>query len=172
MERLPPRACVLVRYIYPASKSAEAGESRRGLYGRLAIYVSLAFLLLNVRQPVWSTYLAVLNQSNLLREFVLKNDVKTSSPHRSGFFASSGPRPGGDFEMLLSSAYRLAASNQVSEAKKVYLRMITMAESIGHAPENGGTGKHQQALALNPAAIRRRVRRISNVGPGDGTTTE
>jgi len=42
---------------YPASKSAEAGESRRGLYGRLAIYVSLAFLVLNVRQPVWSTYL-------------------------------------------------------------------------------------------------------------------
>jgi hypothetical protein len=26
--------------------------------------------------------------------------------------------------------------------------------------------------SANPAAIRRRVRRISNVGPGDGTTTE
>ena len=64
----------------------------------------------------------------------------------------TGPRPEGDFEMLLSSAYRLAASNQVSEAKKVYLRIITMAESIGHAPENGGTGKHQQALALNNLA--------------------
>ena len=137
---------------YPASKSAEAGESRRGLYGRLAIYVSLAFLVLNVRQPVWSTYLAVLNQSNLLREFVLKNDVKTSSSNRSGLFASPGSRPEGDFEMLLSSAYRLAASNQVSEAKKVYLRIITMAESLGHAPENGGTGKHQQALALNNLA--------------------
>jgi tetratricopeptide (TPR) repeat protein len=137
---------------YPASKSAEAGESRRGLYGRLAIYVSLAFLVLNVRQPVWSTYLAVLNQSNLLRQFVLKNDVKTSSSHRSGLFAPPGPRPEGDFEMLLSSAYRLAASNQVSEAKKVYLRIITMAESIGHAPDNGGTGKHQQALALNNLA--------------------
>ncbi len=95
---------------YPASKSAETGESRRGLYGRLAIYVSLAFLVLNVRQPVWSTYLAVLNQSNLLREFVLKNDVKTSSSNRSGLFASPGSRPEGDFEMLLSSAYRLAVS--------------------------------------------------------------
>ena len=61
---------------YPASKSAEAGESHRGLYGRLAIYFSLAFLVLNVRQPVWLTYLAVLNQSNRLRQFVLKNDVK------------------------------------------------------------------------------------------------
>ena len=122
------------------------------MYGRLAIYVSLAFLVLNVRQPVWSTYLAVLNQSNLLREFVLKNDVKTSSSHRSGFFVSPGPRPGGDFEMLLSSAYRLAASNQVSEAKKAYLRIITMAESTSHAPEHGGTGKHQQALSLNNLA--------------------
>ena len=137
---------------YPASKSAEAGESHRGLYGRLAIYFSLAFLVLNVRQPVWSTYLAVLNQSNRLRQFVLKNDVKDSSSHRSGLFASPGPRPVGDFQMLLSSAYRLAASNQVSEAKKVYLRIITMAELIGHAPEHGGTGKHQQSLALNNLA--------------------
>ena len=61
-----------------ASKSAEAGESRRGLYGRLAIYISLALLVLHVRQPVWTAYLAVLNQSNFFRQFVLRNDVKTS----------------------------------------------------------------------------------------------
>ncbi len=136
----------------PAAKSAEAGESRRGLSGRLAIYISLAFLVLNVRQPVWTAYLAVLNQSNLFRQFVLSNDVRSPPSHRSGLLASPGPRTDGDFEMSLSAAFHLAASNQVLEAKKAYLRIITRAESIGHGPENGGTRKHPRALALNNLA--------------------
>jgi tetratricopeptide (TPR) repeat protein len=135
-----------------ASKPAEAGESRRGLYGRLAIYISLAFLVLNVRQPVWTAYLAVLNQSNLFRQFVLRNDVRPPPSRRSGLLVSPGFQPDGNFQMALSSALRLAASNEVSEAKKAYLRIITLAATNGHGPQNGGSGKHQQALALNNLA--------------------
>jgi hypothetical protein len=120
--------------------------------GRLAIYISLAFLVLNVRQPVWTAYLAVLNQSNLLRQFVLSNDVRTPLSHRSGLLASPGRRTDGNFEMSFSFALQLAASNHVLEAKQAYLRVITMAESAGHGPENGVAGKHPQALALNNLA--------------------
>jgi tetratricopeptide (TPR) repeat protein len=40
----------------------------------------------------------------------------------------------------------------VIEAKKAYLQIINLAESIGHGPGNGGAGKHVQALALNNLA--------------------
>ncbi len=136
----------------PASNSAAAGESRRGLFGRLAIYISLAFLVLIVRQPVWTAYIAVLNQSNLIRQFVLRNDVRDSHSHLSGLLATRGTRTDGDFELSLSTAFHLAASNRVLDAKNAYLRIITMAESIGHGTENGGSGKHLQALALNNLA--------------------
>jgi len=136
----------------PAAKSAGAVESRRGLLGRLAVYLSLAFIVLNVRQPVWTAYLAVLNQSNLLRQFVLSNDVRPSSSRRFGLVSSPGPRAHGDFEMSFYSAFQLAASNQVPEAKKAYLRIITMAQWAGHGPENRWTGKHPEALALNNLA--------------------
>ena len=134
-----------------AGKSAEAGDSRRRLYGRLAIYVSLAFFVLNIRQPVWTTYLTVLNQSNLFREFVLKNDVGPPPARHSGFLAFPSHPTDGNLDLSLSSALRLAAANQIIEAKKAYLRIITKTESISHGPGGGGIGK-QQALALNNLA--------------------
>ncbi len=136
----------------PAAKSAEAAESRRGLLGRLAIYLSLAFIVLTVRQPVWTAYLAALNQSTLIREFVLSNDVRNSHSHASGLRGSQGNRTDGNLEMLFSGAFQYAASNRVLEAKQTYLKIITMAESIGQVPENAERGRHMQAQALNNLA--------------------
>ncbi len=89
------------------SKSVEEVASRRGLYGRLAIYVSLAFIVLSVRQPVWSAYLTILNQSDLVRQFVLKNDVKPASSRprgRSGAPVASGRRGSRVVALLRSCA--------------------------------------------------------------------
>ncbi len=137
---------------HPASKSAAAGESRRGLVGRLAIYLSLAFIVLNVRQPFWTGYLAVLNQSNLFRQFVLNNDGRHSHSHPSGLLAPQGPRTDANLQMSASIADQLAASNRIWEAKQAYLQVITKAESIGQGPENRGTRRYVQARALNNLA--------------------
>jgi tetratricopeptide (TPR) repeat protein len=51
-------------------------SARRARSGRLAFLLSLAFLVLVIRQPVWSAYLEVLNQSAFVRELVLRNDMK------------------------------------------------------------------------------------------------
>ncbi len=63
------------------ARTVHAGESdkhdaaRRARLGRLAIYGSLGFLVLMVRFPVWAAYLEVLNDSKLVREFVLGDDL-------------------------------------------------------------------------------------------------
>jgi hypothetical protein len=137
---------------HPVSESAGAAESRRRLHGRLAVYVSLAFLVLNVRLPVWSAYLAVLNQSRLCREFVLKNDLKQHPSYRSGLVLSPGSRHDMELQILLSTALRLSATNHLEEARSAYLRIITIADSMGHGDEDGARREHRLALALNNLA--------------------
>src|SRR5262249_51573909 len=58
--------------------------ARRARFGRLAIYASLAYLILMIRLPVWSAYLEVLNQSRFVREFILQNDLqRIRTPRRA-----------------------------------------------------------------------------------------
>jgi tetratricopeptide (TPR) repeat protein len=135
-----------------ARRSSELAESRRGLNGRLAIYVSLAFFVLYVRQPVWSAYLMILNQSNLLREFVLRNDVRPTQSRRSGFLAFPSPAADADPSLSIDYALRLASSNRFSEAKQSYLRIIARAERISRGPGGNGIEQPQLAQALNNLA--------------------
>ena len=133
-------------------KSAATGESRRRMYGRLAIYVSLAFLVVNVRQPVWSTYLAVLDQSNLFRSYVLNSDTRARTSHRTGEVTASEFRGSQQFPLWFSNAFQLAAMNKVAEAKKVYQQIILMTEATPRYSLNGEDGTSQKALALNNLA--------------------
>jgi tetratricopeptide (TPR) repeat protein len=67
--------------LLPSFRGAAAAESgrqqgaRRALFGRLAVYTAIGYLVLMVRLPVWSTYLEVLNNSTIFREFVIQNDI-------------------------------------------------------------------------------------------------
>jgi tetratricopeptide (TPR) repeat protein len=56
----------------PADRRAAARRSR---FSRLALYASVAFLVLTIRLPAWSTYLELLNQSQWIREFILRDDL-------------------------------------------------------------------------------------------------
>jgi len=56
----------------PADRQAAARRSR---FSRLALYTSVAFLLLTIRLPAWSTSLELLNQSQWIREFILRDDL-------------------------------------------------------------------------------------------------
>ena len=134
------------------SKSAATGESRRKMYGRLAIYVSLAFLVVNVRQPVWSAYLAILDRSHLFREYVLNNDMRSRVSSRTGEVVASEFRGSQQFPLWFSNAFQLAAMNKVTEAKKVYQQIILMTEATARYSLNGEDGTTQKALALNNLA--------------------
>ena len=64
-----------------AALSSKQEGARRARLGRLAIYASSGFLVLMIRLPVWSTYIEIINDSRIVREFVLKNDFgRTNRP--------------------------------------------------------------------------------------------
>jgi tetratricopeptide (TPR) repeat protein len=119
------------------------------LQGRLAIYVSLAFLVLNVRFPVWSAYLEVLNRSRLVREFVLQNDSPRYGSRRAPGGNSVDVRRALEFEETLSGALRHGAENQFLEAKNDYQRIIAAAEAMGNDSESVGFRNFHLARALN-----------------------
>ena len=56
----------------PADRPAAARRSR---FSRLALSVSVAFLVLTIRLPAWSTVLELVNQSQWVREFILRDDL-------------------------------------------------------------------------------------------------
>ena len=76
-----------------APGSAAPEDSRRRLRGRLAIYLSLAFLVLGMRMPFWTAYLEILNRSNLVRDFVLRT-APPGEPARSAVQRSAPARNG------------------------------------------------------------------------------
>jgi tetratricopeptide (TPR) repeat protein len=123
--------------------------SRKRLQGRLAIYVSLAFLVLNVRFPVWSAYIEVLNRSRLVREFVLENDTARYRAHHAPRGNSASVRRALEFEEKLSGALRHGAENQFLEAKNDYQRIITAAEAMGNDSESASFRNFHLARALN-----------------------
>ena len=136
-----------------ATRNAIDGEfaitSKKCLQGRLAIYVSLAFLVLAVRLPVWSAYLEVLNRSRLVREFVLENDTARLHGRRPFTGNSLNLRRAMEFEQTLSGALRHGADNQFLEAKNDYQRIIAAAEALGNDSDSATFRNFHLARALN-----------------------
>ncbi len=114
--------------------------------------MSLAFVLINIRQPIWSGYLAVLDQSNPFRQYVLMKDASARPTHQSHTFDSTRYAADQQFQMWFSAGFNFASSNQVQEAKKIYQQIISMAESTPQSSPNGQAGTRQKALALNNLA--------------------
>ena len=127
-------------------EGGSALTSKKRLQGRLAIYVSLAFMVLNVRFPVWSAYIEVLNRSRLVREFVLKNDT---AHYRGPTGNSASMRRAFELEETLSGALRHGAENQFLEAKNDYQRIITATEAMGNDSGSAGFRNFHLARALN-----------------------
>jgi tetratricopeptide (TPR) repeat protein len=146
-------AWILARRIRYSRDPQRAGgsspSSRRYLQGRLALYVSIAFLVLTVRLPVWSAYLEVLNRSRLVREFVLQNDVRRHVPYRRVVVDPADVRRGVDLDQSLVGALRHAGENQFTEAKNDYLRIIGAAESMSADSDSAGFRAFHLGRALN-----------------------
>ena len=97
---------------------------RRFREGLRAIYVSLAFVVLNVRIPLWSAYEEVLNRSSLVRELVLKSDTRSYAAYQGTFPAGARLRGDMELEIRLTKATDMAASNKVVQAKEAYLDIM------------------------------------------------
>jgi hypothetical protein len=123
---------------------------RERLRGRLAMYISLIFLALCVRIPVWAAYLDVLDRSGLIRGLVARTTAaaRASSQNRPVNLADPSQHQM-ELRMGTSAALQLAASDQLGSAKEAYLKVIARAESLSRDGEPAAIWKASLALALN-----------------------
>jgi len=134
------------------SRQATPSSWRTRLHGRLALYLSLAFLVLNIRLPFWSAYLEVLNRSQFIRELILENDTRHHVSYRSMFADSPAGRRAQELEMLLSSATRHVTSREYAEAKAEYLELIERLQSNEFEAATADWREDQLARASNNLA--------------------
>jgi tetratricopeptide (TPR) repeat protein len=127
-----------------ASLASKQEGARRARLGRLAIYASSGFLLLMIRLPVWSTYVEIINDSRIVREFVLKNDVgRINRPPRRTRLTKAEVRMH-ELQQLLGDASFATSARGFLEAKDAYLEVISRAES---SAEIARPGSYEAMLA-------------------------
>jgi tetratricopeptide (TPR) repeat protein len=136
----------------PAENVTRQERARRARHGRIALYTSLGFLFVVIRLPVWSTYLELLNNSTLVRNFILENDTQRSNWRR--IHASRTPRLTpeekrfNDFRFLITLADQDAHNGRYAEARDRYQEVIAAIDSMPVDSLPVG-GKPFWALALN-----------------------
>ena len=105
--------------------------ARRERFGRLAVCTSVAFLVLMVRMPAWTAYLELLNQSRMVREFILRDDLhRIRSPRRSAPRNSETQQQILDIETLFRSAAQAWNSEKYAAAADDYRRLAVILDSI------------------------------------------
>jgi tetratricopeptide (TPR) repeat protein len=143
----------LFRQARPVQEAPGGGHSaatpRALLQGRLAVYLSLAFLVLNLRLPIWSAYLEILNRSQQVRQFILENDTRHHISYRDMIVDSPASRLAYELDMLLSSALRSSAYGQYAEALEDYRRIIVKVESSDQESMSDRGRNFHLARALN-----------------------
>ncbi len=140
----------------PGDVDTKGARARKARYGRIALYISLGYLFVVIRLPVWSTYLEVLNNSTFVRNFVLRNDNERLTGRRSrrgyGREQTQEEKRLGDLGVLLTAAAEDARSDRFAEARDRYQKLI---EGIDLLPEDSLPVARRQALvgqALNNLA--------------------
>jgi tetratricopeptide (TPR) repeat protein len=123
-------------------------QARRERFGRLAVCTSVAFLILMVRLPAWSAYLELLNQSRVIREFILRDDF-----HRIRSVRPSSPQTAEanqirDLETLWRSAVQAWGSGRYFAAWDDYMRLAVMLEAVPRSSMSP-VSQHLAAQALN-----------------------
>jgi tetratricopeptide (TPR) repeat protein len=164
----------------PAAKNEQA---RRARFGRLAVYVSIGFLVLVLRLSIWSTYVELLNKSSLIREFVLRNDLQRHGHRHHTLALTKDEKRLRDLRVLLMVANQAATSNGYQLAEENYRKLISIASSV---PDDSRLDEESITLAnalnglawlqvtcpdpgrRNPAQAVRHARRAIELLPSDG----
>jgi tetratricopeptide (TPR) repeat protein len=138
----------------PADVATRQELARRARNGRIALYTSLGFLFVAIRLPVWSTYLELLNNSTLVRNFILENDQRSNwrrvNARRTPQLTEEEKRFN-DLRYLITLSDRDAGSGRYIEARDRYHEVIKEIDSLP-ADSLSARNKPVLALALNNLA--------------------
>jgi tetratricopeptide (TPR) repeat protein len=130
---------------------ARLAVARQGRLGRLALYVSLGFMVVMIRLPVWATYLEILNNSPLVRQYVLKSDTTSRRPRRASPLTPDERRMR-ELQNLITMALEANQREQFLAAKDAYSRAIALAEAAAPPSKARQVFEANLAEALNNLA--------------------
>jgi hypothetical protein len=114
----------------PRSPAKSVGV-RQAQLGRIAVYVSLAYLMLMVRIPVWSAYVEVLNRSRIVREYILQNDLDRIRSDRPREIQLADQPEWIGLNILLDSGARAWSEERYVAAKQNYEKLLLVADRYG-----------------------------------------
>jgi tetratricopeptide (TPR) repeat protein len=129
------------QFVVARRSTAEPKKSesiRRARIGRLATYVSFGFMLLFVRLPVWATYLTLLNDSRLFREFVIRNDLQRITGPVTVYRPTKEERQLQFLQMRMAAAYGSTQQGRFLDAKDAYIQVISELDSVPQKSMAGG----------------------------------
>jgi tetratricopeptide (TPR) repeat protein len=118
---------------YAPPESSKPLSARPARFGRLAVFVSLAFFVLVIRSSVWSAYLEVLNQSTIVREFVLRNDIDRihSRHYRSrNAIETEQERHERDMQAMFNSGAQAWMEGRFATTRDSYLRFVSRIDAF------------------------------------------
>jgi tetratricopeptide (TPR) repeat protein len=128
------RALLLVHQsgVIPGSTTEpkKSDAARRALIGRLATYVSFGVMMLLIRLPVWSTYLGLLHDSSLLREFVISNDLLRIKRPAVVYKLTKEEERLRMFQAMMGAAYSHSQAGRFLDAQDAYTRIISELDSV------------------------------------------
>ena len=130
LELATAAVALVLAWRLPPDPRATGGRDdwRKGRFGRLAIYVSIAFLFLTIRLPAWSAYVGLLNHSRWLRELILRDDMtrirslRNSPAPESGWTAQA--------RSLFEQAQGAWAVGKYAEASERYSLLADLLDSV------------------------------------------
>jgi tetratricopeptide (TPR) repeat protein len=115
-----------------SGNDARLALARRARYGRLALYVSLGFMVVMIRLPVWATYVEILNNSPIVRQYVLQTDDRPRRPRRSPRLTPEEQRMR-ELQNVMAKAYEANQRQQFLVAKDAYTRAIALVDATAAA---------------------------------------
>jgi tetratricopeptide (TPR) repeat protein len=135
-------------------ESSKRERDRQARSGRLAVYASLGFLVLMIRMPAWSTYLELLNNSTLVRNFVLRSEF-TQLERPRGLYNKTELTDDEKWVRKTQDLLRAAAAetneNEFRSARESYLNIVARIDELPEGTLRSGA-QSTLALALNNLA--------------------
>jgi tetratricopeptide (TPR) repeat protein len=140
----------------PLDPDTKAERARRARCGRMALYMSVGYLFVVIRLPVWSTYLEVLNNSPLVRNFILESDTEQFGGRRYspplGREPTAEEKRLGQIGQTVATALKASQSGHFSEARDRYREAVASIDSITDDAQLENQRRGLAATALNNLA--------------------
>ena len=87
-------------------------------------------MMLLIRLPVWSTYLGLLHDSSILREFVISNDLQRIRSPTVAYKLTKEEERLRILQAMMGAAYSKSREGRFLDVQDVYTRIITELDSV------------------------------------------